>query len=97
MTPKQTDYTPSKVWALLNGDVPDDELDHDEMIDLQIGLSRLPAPQQIFLVSLAHGYSAVAAMKAAGKRGNSTRYTSRALMALTEKMNNGDGEKEHAA
>ena len=85
------DYTPSKVWALLNGDVPDDELDHDEMIDLQIGLSRLPLSQQVFLVSLAHGYSAEASMRAAGEKGNSTRYTTKALMALTEKMN-GDGD-----
>lgn len=71
------------VWSIL---IEGSE-DIDELIDIQVGLARLPLPQRTFLVLLSQGYPAAYAMKQAGIKGNSTRWKWEALKQVTRFIN----------
>jgi hypothetical protein len=76
------EYTPGRVWSILC----EGSDDPDEVIDVQIGLSRLPQAQSAFLRLLSWGYSGREAMRAAGLRGNQTEKRHEALRALVRAL-----------
>lgn len=77
------EYTQSRVWAIMS----EGSEDPDELIDVAVGLARLPQPQRTFLLVLAWGYTARVAKKVSGLRGNQTRLKYEVLNRLTEEIN----------
>lgn len=76
-------YSPSEVWSILL----DGSEDVDEVVDVQVGLARVPEPQRTFLVALSEGYTARDALSMAGLTGNQTRVKRDAISRLVREVN----------
>lgn len=78
-------YTQSQVWALLTGELGD--VYWGEIVDLQVGLTKLPPAEATFLIRLGQGYTATQALGEAGLTGNTTRLKRAVVRKLTDIMN----------
>jgi hypothetical protein len=78
-----SEYSPVQIWGILSGESED----IDELIDVQLGLKRLPSEQAVFITQLSLGYTAKQAMQTAGLTGNATRMKRTVLQRLAREIN----------
>ena len=76
-------YSPGAVWSILM----DGSDDPDEVIDVQVGLGRLPIEEQTFLKLLQQGQTVSYAMQELGLKGNQTRIKRQVVQHLTDIIN----------
>lgn len=74
--------------------VTEGTLDSEENVDFWQALTRLPAPQKLYILDRYLGFSATQAMSRCGIPGNATRYHEAAVSALTLAMNGETSEPE---
>jgi hypothetical protein len=79
-------YTPGTIWLVLSGEITGED-DLDAVLDVQLGLKRLPPGQAVFITQLALGYSGKESMKTAGISGNQTYLKRLILHKLTREIN----------
>lgn len=78
-------YTPSRIWEVLT----EGSDDMDELIDVEVAMTKLPADQRLFIRLLANGYSGLEAMRKAHMTGNQTRNKRLVLLSLSRILNEG--------
>jgi hypothetical protein len=80
-------YTPGQVIEiLLRGSE-----DHDEELDVGVGLERMTEREGVFLRLLAQGVGIQDAMNRSGATGNQTRFYERVILKLVRVINEGRG------
>ncbi|SRR6266851_471042 len=85
-------YVPGRVWEVLAGS---EDVEVEELMDVQVGLTYLPPAESTFIIRLSQGYTGKQAMSEAHLKGNQTRLKTDILMKLTEIIN-GKGEDDKA-
>src|SRR6266700_4255201 len=86
MTKDLDSYTPGRIWEILQDG---EDIDEDEFLDVQVGLTHLPPNEATFIIRLGQGYTGEQAMSESGLKGNQTRLKQGILMKLTEIINGG--------